>query len=734
LGKLRYLDLSRNYLGWGQLLKDAFTGLEQLEILNLDYNNLGTDKLTVDTFYELPALRNLTLNGNNLQSFKPVLKYDRETRLVLANNRLSNATLSGWSPTHVCLVDYTKSGLTSLTKGNFKNIMCKDPDGISLIFAWNSFISFDTKMFDGLGGNIKELDFSGVTMVPALIKNFISAITGWNISTLRLAETLWTRENLQAFAPLNTTYIRNLDLSYNIIAFSGAAETKLLSYLQTVEYLDLSYNDVISSLHFEVPMPNLHYLALSSMAIPISPDSLSFEKNSALGSLEILILDRSFDLAAGCPARREAFSKSSWFRGLDSLKVLSLANNIRLFRCFSDRYFLNFFKGLKNLQNLSLSWTDFGERDPSMPGYSDIFSDQANTMSNLSFLGGFITHRHISAGLIRNLHNLTYLNFQANEIGYLFPEFFETLSNLKVLLLHDNKITTVQPGVNNQLFPNTLSLLTIGQNAFSCDCNLRLFAEWLKTDKSKAIVRDANKVICLTPLEYYKTTKKVKDFPEDFWKSLFVCSHGIALTSAAGVALLIIVIATLFFCCRHDAKYLMATRRLRARTGDAEPLLPPTRVSVKLIYDIRDRTDRQWINTYIDNITGCRDFDITTNHPDDIHVPGEDHVNPLSKQIRDFRNQCYHSLLLVSNHFKDDLWPEIHANLSRQELQNIRFVLVLIENLRLRDLPRELKTLAKQRPCFKWPTETNGGCCAGTLGRRRQVFFRKLILALLPQR
>ncbi|XP_064623424.1 toll-like receptor 4 isoform X1 [Lineus longissimus] len=724
LKKLRNLDLSGNDLGWGELLQQAFSGLEQLETLNLDYNDLQTKELQENTFTGLLALRNLSLNGNHLHSFVPGLNQPR-LGLVLSNNWLSTATLSGGSTTTVCLVDYTKSGITSLTNDNLKNIKCNDPDGVSLIFRWNAFTSFDANMFEGLG-SFKELDFSGVTMQPALIKSLVTAIKGRKVATLRLARTLWTRENLDV---LNASAIDYLDLSNNIITFSGAAETRSLSKLKSVRFLDLSYNGVVSSIVFEIPMPNLRYLDLSGTTIPLSPDSLSFEKNLALQNLETLKLFRSF--IGECSVPKKDFSSLSWFHGLNNIRELSLDNNLRLFRCFNEQYFLGFFKGLTNLQNLSLSWTDFGEMDPSMPGFANIFADQANTIRHLNFLGGFITHRHISAGLIKNLRNLTHLNFQSNEIGYLFSAWFENLNNLKFLNLHDNKITTVV-GTNGRFFPQSLSQLLIGQNAFACDCQLRLFAEWLHglNDDSQMKVSDMDKAVCLTPIEYYGKNLRIEDFPS----SGFVCSHGIELTSAAAALVLITVIVTLCCCFHDDLKYIMAIRRLHRAGGsdDRRPLLP--RGSVKLIYDVRDDTDRQWINTNIGNIADCRDFNITVNHPDDIHVPGEERRNPLSQQIRDFRNQCYCTLLLVSNHFKQDLWHEVFANLTRQEIHNIRFILVLINDIRLRDLPRELKALAKQRPCFKWPTVTDGGCCGGSLRRRRQLFWRQLILALLPRR
>jgi hypothetical protein len=103
--------------------------------------------------------------------------------------------------------------------------------------------------------------------------------------------------------------------------------------------------------------------------------------------------------------------------------------------------------------------------------------------------------------------------------------------------------------------------------------------------------------------------------------------------------------------------------------------------------------------------------------------PAGPEVHPLWKQVKEFSFQVNAFLVLVSDEFLKNHWPEMAEKSGIENIQKCVFVLF---GKKKSELPKEMKRL--RCPLIEWP-ET--GTRFTTLGRERDQFWKELRLALL---
>ncbi|XP_074652811.1 uncharacterized protein LOC141907137 [Tubulanus polymorphus] len=317
--------------------------------------------------------------------------------------------------------------------------------------------------------------------------------------------------NVQLFDKL-----KELTLSWNKIS-----DTSALLTLEKLEVLDLSHNsiDYLDELTFGA-MKNLWKINLSfnnlrileNHIFPATLLSLSWLDLSHNGMTEILPYAfgelpkfRSLDLSHNQLQMNKQDSKI--FRGLGALESLSLQNNSMhdgsissVFRYLSNLRSLHLddngiaelrtdsFANLTNLKNLTLSKnqlkevpTDglkcmpFLERlDLSINPIEGIWNHTfpLNVKRNLKFLN--MSHTKINKIGSHTLRNITSLNtvdlsfclFLENISPYAF---YGSFHHISMVYLNDGVLNTLSP----LLLPwDTLTVLTLNDNLWNCDCNL----------------------------------------------------------------------------------------------------------------------------------------------------------------------------------------------------------------------------------------------------------------------
>nr|XP_026691209.1 slit homolog 2 protein isoform X2 [Ciona intestinalis] len=86
----------------------------------------------------------------------------------------------------------------------------------------------------------------------------------------------------------------------------------------------------------------------------------------------------------------------------------------------------------------------------------------------------------VSDWMFSNLTRLSTLLLAYNRLRCIPPKAFAGLRSLRILSLHSNELSSLPEGAFNDL--TSLSHVGFGANPWYCDCNLRWFSQWVKSD------------------------------------------------------------------------------------------------------------------------------------------------------------------------------------------------------------------------------------------------------------
>ncbi|CAI6350466.1 unnamed protein product [Macrosiphum euphorbiae] len=106
---------------------------------------------------------------------------------------------------------------------------------------------------------------------------------------------------------------------------------------------------------------------------------------------------------------------------------------------------------------------------------------------------------NIETGVFNNLTSLECLLLHGNKIHKLDLEMFKGLTKLEILFLNYNKIRNIPPGIFDSL--TSLSGLDLNHNPLTCDCNMKLLANWLKKNYPDRIFISLKRMMCYFPVE-----------------------------------------------------------------------------------------------------------------------------------------------------------------------------------------------------------------------------------------
>nr|AVQ55078.1 toll-like receptor 5b [Danio rerio] len=734
--------LKLDYNQFLQLETGAFNGLANLEVLTLTQCNLDGAVLSGNFFKPLTSLEMLVLRDNNIQKIQPAsffLNMRRFHVLDLTFNkvksiceedllnfqgkhftllRLSSITLQDmneyWLGWEKCGNPFRNSSITTLDlSGNgFKESMAKRFfDAIagtkiqSLIlsnsynmgssFGHTNFKDPDNFTFKGLeASGVKTCDLSK-SKIFALLKSVFSHFT--DLEQLTLAQNEINKIDDDAFWGL--THLLKLNLSQN---FLGSIDSRMFENLDKLEVLDLSYNHIralgdqsflglpnlrnlnltgnaVESVHTFATLPNLNKLylgknrissvsSLPNIAHNLSTLDLEFNKLHALSDLYTIL--REF------PQIENIFLQGNTFSSCYNQKQIVLSDKLQLLHLglssmqliWSEGKCLNVFADLHQLQQLSLTANGL----QSLP--KDIFKD---------------------------LTSLFFLDLSFNSLKYLPTDVFP--KTLQILNLDYNSIYSVDPN----LF-STLSYLSLMNNDFRCDCDLKDFQTWLN-QTNVTFVHSIEDVTCASPEDQYmvpvvKSSIQCEDEEEERRTEKL----RLVLFISCTVLIILFTASTIVYISRRGVIFKMYKKLIGELVDGKREEPDPDR----FLYDVYlcfSSKDMKWVERALlkrldsqfseHNTLRCcfeeRDF-----------IPGEDHLTNMRSAIQNSRK----TICVVSEHFLKDGWCLETFTLAQKrmqaELEDILVVLVVgnIPQYRLLKY-KQVRSFIENRSYLVWPDD-----------------------------
>ena len=315
------------------------------------------------------------------------------------------------------------------------------------------------------------------------------------------AQSVTFRANAISFLVPNRMHqvdsLLEMDLSYNNL--STISSIGSVSNWSSLLNLDLSYN-LIESLPVRVlaDFPSLEYLTISNNQLKFLDDGCF----QGLSQLKFLSLreNRIFNI------RKEIF------QGMIKLVSLLLDNN-QLMRLtdgvFSPLLSLEnvslAFNELSNMESKTFSGTERLQRvDLSHNSFRFAVAQPffgVDSVTNIIYDGNpirsfrrgdfrLLAVRDLSLAdmdqllfiddwAFSDLHQLEILRLHENrKLAYIHPKAFQRVDKLRILYLHSNQLAAI-PSEFASLLPS-LEALSIAQNPFHCDCNVRWIKEFLE--------------------------------------------------------------------------------------------------------------------------------------------------------------------------------------------------------------------------------------------------------------
>ncbi|XP_046394524.1 toll-like receptor 2 [Ischnura elegans] len=245
--------------------------------------------------------------------------------------------------------------------------------------------------------------------------------------------------------------------------------------------------------------------------------------------------------------------------------------------------------------------------------------------------------------------------------------------------------------------------VNLTENQFNCDsCDLREFQQWLNST-GRNITEGVQSLMCAAPPPLRRDKVKVIEarYNEDLCRGP---NLPVVLGSTfSGIALIAALLAGVLYIYRFETSYVLHLIRVRRRAvkGEGKP-------HSECIYDAfvsYSGRDRSWVLRVLQPELEESDQKYQLCLHDRNFTLG----GIITQNIVDSIDKSRKTILILSENFVDSQWCRWEMEMANHKLFNdSRSFLVLIELERLdrKNLPRHLRFLMDTRTYLEWPTET----------------------------
>eukprot|EP00057_Strongylocentrotus_purpuratus_P015827 XP_011670301.1 PREDICTED: toll-like receptor 3 [Strongylocentrotus purpuratus] len=379
-------------------------------------------------------------------------------------------------------------------------------------------------------------------------------------------------------------------------------------------------------------------------------------------------------------------TKSSLFRGLDSLERLALRQN-KL-----DMLAPGTFNPLKKLKILDLSQS-------SITVLSCGVFDSLTALRSLDLRHNEI--KKIPECLLQTQHHLAVLFLSNNELETIPRTLFNETTSLHSLFIQQNKIATIEP---KTMFPTNMTMkLDAYGNPFSCTCHLSWFVKWLRSGNVKLLNRE--KTFCsLTSIREEVNSPILSFNPDQYCGTDIVMITGVSFS-----VVLIVVICLVAYRKRRWLNYKIFLLKLAIcgyeeinQDFDAQDY----EYQLNIMYN---EDDEEWVDRIMKPmlqerfphvqkvIFGDNDLNIGMFYINALHYAAE---------------ISFKTVLLISYNSVDDAWFLTKLRIALEHINDTRLdkvILIFIEDIQDEDLPYLVRLfMSKNKPYMLWTADEDG--------------------------
>ncbi|XP_050414892.1 toll-like receptor 3 [Patella vulgata] len=562
-------------------------------------------------------------------------------------------------PNNTTVLDMSNNTLTDLNRNTTKNITNKH---LSLLNISHNHISFIENGFLAALDNLTTLD---VSTNPLSIANLTKSLknNSRKLKTIFMEGMKWTKFPYDVMKVLENTTLSNVSVNNNSLKTFG---NEIFPHMSNLVTLQLSANK-IRYFHGNKTfpyLPNLTHLDLSDNFI----NNVNLSGANSLTYLSLSSNDLT-DLPVCCSNNNSLVPKlQELFMDNNCISVLMMDN----INCLDELHLLNVsatriqsiesytFAKLKSLHTLTIERTESLDKQNSIKAYAfsnpslhrlfirynqinfdpfgvnvaQIFANCTN-LTNLDLSGnhlGQLTKTDWSH-LLQNVPNLIYLDisdagvmylpkpipnvltnlrtfhFKKNQATIIPTNYFKNFRHLTMLLLNDNKFTTITSEMLPDDFLSHLLFLDLAFNPFECNCDLL----WFLT-LARRLSRNDTKTTLLGYPKYYECTggkTKLKDVTITKRGCLF--HHQTNTIIECTCAAVIIILMSISFVYRYRwhfryFKYILNLHRRKGVTSSNEAFTSDMYVScsrsdLKIVWDrILGKLEQERLNIFVRHI------------------------------------------------------------------------------------------------------------------------------------
>ncbi|KAK7094794.1 toll-like receptor 13 [Littorina saxatilis] len=380
-------------------------------------------------------------------------------------------------------LNFSNNKISNISDEDF---FCNVSRNVRAIDLYNNGLRFISKgVFDGLD-NLTELLLGGSNYleykdicchIPNLqhlslgcLRFGLAPRTTTNLSLFQSAKSLRTlglwRNKIYKLHSALLPSLRTLNLESNrLFEFPvSCSDRKNESFFPSLEVLWLDGN-MISCIDDPVCLPNLTELHLRyNRFVQLDTDAFFTARFGKLQFLKLNQLDHEF-----CRIR-------PYFVNNSIVTNISFTNNDVDF----SQHYVNetAFGGCTSVQHLSLSGNNF--RDVTKGKFHALLQPMEHSLKALYL--GRVRLKFITSNMFSRLSQLRVLHLYGNDLSSIPDGAFNSLYHLTTLTLDQNNIATIAKATFSVHLRMRLQYVTLDCNPFQCTCDILWFQQWMKAN------------------------------------------------------------------------------------------------------------------------------------------------------------------------------------------------------------------------------------------------------------